>query len=112
MAAQTMSGAIPAIHKTLTTTNADLVTISGVGVRAVRIHNRHASAIMWAKRLNASGDAAVTASADGAVAIPAGKSGLVTIGYNNLGQAFISVVGNANDYSVELVSDPRLAVVV
>ena len=43
MAAQAVNASAPTIHKTLVTTTADMVTVSGFGVRAVKVTNRHAT---------------------------------------------------------------------
>lgn len=103
MAAQAVSGTVPAIHKTLVTTTADMVTVSGVGVRAVKVTNRHATVELYAKAVATAATAAITSGADGSVFIAAGKSEMVPVTLDNAGQAYISIVGNANPYSVAVI---------
>lgn len=108
MAAQTMDGTKPVIHKTLSTTVADLITISGVGVTQARVVNRDAAQALWVKRLNLSTDAAIAASGDGAIFVPANDSKLVDLSYDpTSGASYLSIVGSANGYSVQLVPRDR-----
>jgi|JI10StandDraft_1071094.scaffolds.fasta_scaffold23914_10 hypothetical protein len=103
MAAQTVNAAAPTIHKTLVTTTADMVTVSGFGVRAVKVTNRHATVELYAKAVATAATAAITSGADGATFIGAGKTELVPVIVDNAGAAYISVVGNANPYSISVI---------
>lgn len=102
MAAQTVNAAAPTIHKTLVTTTADMVTVSGLGVRAVKVTNRHATVELYAKAVATAATAAITSGADGSTVILAGKTELVPVTLDNAGAAYISVVGNANPYSISV----------
>lgn len=100
MANQTMSGSVRSIHKTLSTTNPDLVTISGVAAPFAKVTNRDAAQALWAATIATSGSTAVAASGDGATFIGPGKSELISLAYDNAGQAYLSIIGSSNGYSV------------
>lgn len=103
MAAQAVNASAPTIHKTLVTTTADMVTVSGFGVRAVKVTNRHDSVELYAKAVATDADHPVTSGADGSIFIAPGKTELVPVTLDNAGAAYISVVGNANPYSVSAI---------
>jgi hypothetical protein len=109
MAAQTLNGTAQRVHATLSGTTADRATVTGVGVSFVRVTNRAASAALWAKALSASGDADITAGAAGSTFIAPGQTEVVPIVWNASAQAaYVSIVGNANDYSLELIAKDNL----
>lgn len=100
MANQTMSGSVPSIHKSLSTTNPDLVTISGVVAPFAKVTNRDAAQPLWAGTIASASASAIAAAADGVTFIGPGKSELVPLSYDNSGQAYLSLIGSGNAYSV------------
>jgi hypothetical protein len=91
MAAQT---AVRAQHATLTTTAADAITFSGVGSK-VRVTNHDATTSLY---FRVDGTTAVSLADETFVVLP-GQSREVFLGINRV----VSVVGNGNVYSAELV---------
>lgn len=103
MPAQTVNAAAPTIHKTLLTTTADMVTVSGFGVRAVKVTNRHATVELYARAVANAASTPITSGADGSIFVGPGRTELIPVTLDNAGAAYISIVGNANPYSVSVV---------
>lgn len=100
------SGGIDVYNKTatLSTTVADVVTINGVGRRTVKVWNLHATAPMWVLPLKTAASTAAVAGVDNAFYVPpTGQTPkIVPLTDDNSGKCYLSVVGNANQYVIEL----------
>jgi len=84
------------VHNTLTSTTADTITITCLGESyRVEVFNRSTTQALWVELT----DTAV-ASADGTLYVPTSSSVSWRMGP---GVSVVSVVGNANDYSVHAV---------